>query len=164
MADSFLNNSPLNNQFVVGAAGAAPLSPNVANNQAAQAAAANASFVQGFASGQTLAEIQAENPLFVTPSFYNAAHSIQSPQYQEWNLEFQQGFGKNTTLSLNYVGNHGIHEAVQNAGLNAFGFGTLPATAIDPRFGTITEVGTVGVSNYNGLTISARHQFSSLQV
>ena len=164
VADSFLNNSPLNNQFVVGAAGAAPLSPDVVNNQAAQATAANASFVQGFASGQTLAEIQAENPLFVTPSFYNAAHSIQSPQYQEWNLEFQQGFGKNTTLSLNYVGNHGIHEAVQNAGLNAFGFGTLPATAIDPRFGTITEVGTVGVSNYNGLTISARHQFSSLQV
>ena len=68
--------------------------------------------------------------MFVTPSFYNAAHSIHSPQYQEWNLELQQGLGKNTTLSLNYVGNHGIHEAVQNAGLNAFGFGNLPTTAI----------------------------------
>ena len=34
----------------------------------------------------------------------------------------------------------------------------------DPRFGTITEVQSAGVSNYNGLTISARHHFSSLQV
>jgi len=36
--------------------------------------------------------------------------------------------------------------------------------APDQRFGTITEVGTSAVSNYNGLTVSARHQFSSLQV
>ena len=183
VADSFLNNSPLNNQFVVGGQGAGPLSPDVANNQAAQAAAANASFVQGFAAGQTLAEIQASNPLFVPPSFYNVAHTIHSPQYQEWNLEFQQGFGKSTTLSLNYVGNHGIHEAVQNSGLNSFcdaiclgaifapsvppvsQFGSLPTSAIDPRFGTITEVGSVGISNYNGLTVSMKHQFSAaLQV
>ena len=35
VADSFLNNSPLNNQFVVGGAGPAALSPDVANNQSA---------------------------------------------------------------------------------------------------------------------------------
>ena len=34
----------------------------------------------------------------------------------------------------------------------------------DQRFGTITEVGTNAVSNYNGLTVSLRHQFSSLQL
>jgi hypothetical protein len=62
------------------------------------------------------------------------------------------------------VGNHGIHETVQNPGLNAFGFGTLPAEPIDPRFGTVTEVMTNAISNYNGLTFSAKHQFSSLQL
>lgn len=161
IADSLLNNSPLNNPFQVGSA---PLAPGIANNQASLASQANSSFVQGFSAGQTLAQIQASNPLFVVPSFYNAANRIIAPQYQEWNFEVQQGFGRATTLSLNYVGNHGVHEAVQNAGLNAFGFGTLPVAPIDQRFGTVTEVGTNGVSNYNGLSMSLRHQFSSLQV
>ena len=161
IADNLLNNSPLNNPFQVGSA---PLAPGVANNQASLASQANTSFVQGFSAGQTLAQIQASNPLFVVPSFYNAAQRIIAPQYQEWNFEVQQGFGRATTLSLNYMGNHGVHEAVQNAGLNAFGFGTLPVAPIDQRFGTVIEVGTNGVSNYNGLSMSLRHQFSSLQV
>src|SRR5256885_2512713 len=53
--------------------------------------------------------------------------------------------GNKTSFMVNYVGNHGVHEAVQNAGLNAFapaGFGDLPLAATDPRFGTITEVST----------------------
>jgi len=164
IASSLLNNAPLNNFFV---AGSAPLSPAITGNQAALAAQANTSFQQGFASGQTLAQIQAGNSLFVPPSFFNAASRIIAPQYQEWNLELQQGFGSKTTLSLNYVGNHGVHEAVQNAGLNAFfpsGFGDLPLAPSDGRFGTITEVSSAGVSNYNGLTASLRHRFSSLQV
>src|SRR5262249_31705676 len=45
-----------------------------------------------------------------------------------------------------------------------FGFGTLPVAATDDRFGPVTEVMTTAVSNYNGLTVSARHQFSSLQL
>jgi hypothetical protein len=180
IADSLMNNSPLNNPFQVGQA---PLSPAEAGNQATLASQANTSFVQGFAAGQTLAQIQAANPLFVAPSFTNAARRIIAPQYQEWNLQVQQGFGRATTLSLNYVGNHGVHEAVQNPGLNAFcdavtptpdssclatfgstAFAGLPTSPIDPRFGTITEVSTIANSNYNGLTASLRHQFHSLQV
>lgn len=180
IADSLLNNSPLNNLFQVAQA---PLAPQETGNQSALAAQANSSFVQGFAAGQTLAQISAANPLFVPPSFTNAAQRIIAPQYQEWNLELQQGFGRATTLSLNYVGNHGVHEAVQNPGLNAFcdgvtptpdtsclatfgasSFAGLPTSPIDPRFGTLTEVSTIANSNYNGLTASLRHQFHSLQV
>jgi hypothetical protein len=164
IADNLLNNSPLNNPFQVGTA---PLSPVVAGNQASLAAGANTSFVQGFAAGQTLAQIEASNPFFVVPSFTNAARRIIAPQYQEWNLELQHGFGRATTLSLNYVGNHGVHEAVQNPGLNAFGgtaFAGLPTAPLDPRFGTINEVSTIANSNYNGLTASLRHQFHSVQV
>lgn len=165
VASSLLNNAPVNNFFV---AGAAPLSPNVAGNQATLAAQANASFLQGFNNGLTLAQITAANPDFVVPSFFNAAQKINAPQYQEWNLEFQQGLGSKTTVSLNYVGNHGVHEAVQNAGLNAFfpggGFIGLPANPTDQRFGTITEVASAGTSNYNGLTVSLKRRFSALQL
>jgi Carboxypeptidase regulatory-like domain len=167
IASSLLNNAPLNNFFVTGAA---PLAPQVAGNQAALAAQANASFLQGFNSGQTFGQITAANQDFVAPSFYNAAHKIIAPQYQEWNFEFQQGFGNRTTLSINYVGNHGVHEAVQNPGLNAFFptdqgvFAGLPAVPPDGRFGTITEVSTSANSNYNGATVSLRERFSSLQL
>ena len=182
VADNFLNNSPLNNQFSVGTG---PLSPDVAGNQASLAAQANSLFLQGFSSGQTLAEIQA-NPnggqFFVPPNFYSTASNIHSPRYQEWNLEFQQGIGQKTTFSLNYVGNHGLYEAVQNGGLNAFcdttclgelsptgiptttSFAGLPTAALDSRFGTVTEVASSGVSNYNGLTASFTRRFTSLQL
>ena len=164
VADYLLNNAPLNNLFVTGAG---PLSPAVAGNQAFLAAQADRSFLQGFNSGQTLGQIQHRDALFVPPSFYNAAHRIIAPQYEEWNLELQQAIGTKTSVSLNYVGNHGVHEASQNAGLNAYDptrFGDLPLAPTDARFGTITEVSNPAVSNYNGLSIAVKRQFSSVQV
>jgi len=44
-------------------------------------------------------------------------------------------------------------------------FAGLPATPIDQRFSTITEIGNYGVSNYNGMTVSfTRSVNTSLQV
>ena len=177
VADSFMNNSPNYNQFVVGPA---PLSPNDPNGILAQAAGANQAFLNGFANGGTLNSILngPSGQFFVPPSIFNSTNFVHSPQYQEWNLELQQGFGQKMMLSLNYVGNHGIWEPVQNSGLNGFcdttclgqlgststQFAGLPATAADPRFGTVTEVSSAGVSNYNGLTISFQRKFSQLQL
>lgn len=164
IADYLLNNAPLNNQFV---AGMAPISPTASGNQASLAANANSSFLHGFYSGETLTQIQRQNALFVPPSFYNAAHRIIAPQYEEWNLQVEQAFGTKTSLSVNYVGNHGVHEAIQNPGLNAYSptpFGDLPPNPLDPRFGTVTEVSTPAVSNYNGLSVSFKRQLSSVQV
>ena len=67
-------------------------------------------------------------------------------------------------MSANYVGNHGIHEVLINQGLNAYdpsGFTGLPLAAPDSRFSNVTELQTDGISNYNGLTLSARHNFSN---
>jgi hypothetical protein len=164
IADYLLNNAPLNNLFVTGAG---PLAPGVVGNQAFLASKANASFLTGFHAGETLTQIQQQDPLFVPPSFYNASHRIIAPQYEEWNFEVEQPLGAKSSVALNYVGNHGVHEADQNAGLNAYyptKFGDLPLTPTDPRFGTITEVSTGAVSNYNGLSLTAKRQFSSLQV
>src|SRR5579864_6235773 len=164
IADYLLNNAPLNNLFITGAGA---LSPGQPRNQASLASRANASFLTGFYAGETLGQIQAQDPLFVPPSFYNAAHRIIAPQYEEWNLQVEQPLGTKSSVALNYVGNHGVHEASQNAGLNAYSptpFGDLPLAPTDPRFGTITEVSTPAISNYNGLSLTAKHQFNSVQV
>ncbi len=174
VADNFLNNPPLYNQFFVGPGA---LTPGIPGNLLSQASGANQSFVTGFNSGGTLASIQAANPFFFAPAISSSARHIHSPQYQEWNLELQQGFGQKTALSINYVGNHGIYGALLNGGLNSFcdatcltdlgatstRFSDLPTAATDPRFGTVTEVSSSNVSNYNGVTVSLSRRFSSLQ-
>jgi Carboxypeptidase regulatory-like domain len=179
VADNFMNNSPNYNQFVVGPAALSPADPA---GIMAQAAGANEAFLNGFASGGTFASISAASPFFVPPSVYNSARYIHAPEYQEWNLEVQQGLGRKMSLSFNYVGNHGIWEPVQNAGLNGYcdascldqfyspnpplvsQFAGLPAAPLDPRFGTVTEVSSGGISNYNGMTVSFQRKFSSLEL
>ncbi len=41
------------------------------------------------------------------------------------------------------------------------GYGGLPAAPPDPRFATVTELTTAGVSNYNGLTLSFNRRVTS---
>lgn len=164
IADYLLNNAPLNNQFV---AGMAPLAPSVPNSQSYLVANANASFLAGYYAGENETQISGQNPLFVPPSFYNAAHRIIAPQYLEWNVQLERAVGAKSSVAVNYVGNHGVHEADQNPGLNAYDptpFGDLPLTAPDGSFGTVTQVSTPAVSNYNGFTVSAKRQLSSLQL
>jgi Carboxypeptidase regulatory-like domain len=173
IADQLLSNPPLQAGFNIAGG---PLSPSLANNQAQLAAQSNAAFQSAFASGGTLASIQNSVSGFTPPTFNTVARRLYNPRYQEWNFAFEQALDQKTSLTLNYVGNHGIHEVVQNPGLNAFcdqnclgalnngapslvgQFGSLPTSALDPRFSTVTETSSSGVSNYNGLTVSlARH-------
>lgn len=187
VADSFMNNPPLYNQFFVGPGS---LAPGTTGNILGQAAGANAAFLNGFAGGGTFNSISLASPFFVPPSIFNSQRTIHAPQYQEWNLEIQQGFGDKTSLSINYVGNHQIYGPIQNGGLNAycnvnpitppnsavapatpcasqFGittpFAGLPQNPIDPRLGTVTEISSSNVGNYNGVTISLQRRFSSFQ-
>ena len=184
VSDNFLNNPPLYNQFFVsGTCGAGvpaipcKLAPGTPNNVLSTARAANSAFLTGFANGGTLASIQAATPFFFPPAIFSSARKIHSPQYQEWNLELQQGFGDKTALSVNYVGNHSIYGPVLNGGLNTFcdatcltslgattaRFSDLPGAAPDPRFGTVTEISSSNLSNYNGVTVSLSRRFSALQ-
>jgi hypothetical protein len=163
VADSILFNAPFNNQFYVANSSTNPVSLMGAP---AAAAASNATFVNGFASGASVPAVNMTVP----------AGSLHSPQYQEWNLEIQKAFGKADSLSLNYVGNHGIHETYVAGGVNAYdqaggisttdlgGFGGLPLTAPNSNFGTVSEVESNAVSNYNGLTATFVHRFHKLQV
>jgi len=165
IADNLSSNVPLVNPFVV--VGNLAPTETVQGNAFQTAAQSNTALLSGFSSGQTLAQIQAADPFFTPPSFANPG-KIVAPTTQEWNLEIQQGIGNNTSLTINYVGNHGIHETGLFNGVNGFcdpgtcpnGWPGLPAAAPDSRFSTVTEINTVGVSRYNGLNVSLQHRFN----
>ncbi|MGH9487622.1 MAG: carboxypeptidase regulatory-like domain-containing protein [Terriglobales bacterium] len=156
--DDLAGNAPNLNTFAVPGA----IAPG-AGSAVAAAAADNADFLSAFASGGTVGSITATNPGFLPPSFFSTQEDVKPPTYYEWNLEIQRQLGRNSSVSANYVGNHGVHEPVVNSGLNAFypGFVGLPATAPDPRFGTVSVLQNDGISNYNGLVLRVHHRMTN---
>ena len=176
LVDNLSSNPPVLNSFAVSGNLAPAGTPG---SMFDVASGANGAFITGFNSGATMAQIAATNPFFFPPALTAADSRVRQPRYQEWNLEVQQDVGWNTVASVNYVGNHGIFEAVLNQGVNAFsgsnltdnGFAPiagLPAERLvagipvgpDARFSTVTEIQSSAVSNYNGLVTSLRHQFN----
>jgi len=158
VVDSFSKNAPLFNTFTVFFNNLSPASDP--NGFFAQAAAANSDFIKSFNAG--VAPVP-----FAGPNYTSADKEIRQPRYQEWNLRVQRDIGWRTAISLNYVGNHGIFEVVPNSGVNAFGdlgkgkfFAGLPKTAPDSAFGSVTQLQSIAVSNYNGLVSSIRHDLS----
>ncbi|HUZ45947.1 MAG TPA: carboxypeptidase regulatory-like domain-containing protein [Terriglobia bacterium] len=161
--ESIAGNPPYQNGFV---AYYDNISPAETYNLFSDAANSNSAFLSGFANGGTLGSITdslaALYQNFSPPNLASAAPIIHLPQYQEWNLQIQKGFGLHTILSLGYVGNHGIHEMIPNASINGYAanFAGMPPTPPDPRFATVTYLESAGVSSYNGMTLSFRHNFS----
>ena len=162
IADRFITNSPAYTAFTT-SSGLVALN----NAKSAFAAVANsaAAFQSGFASGATLAQLQASVPLgFARPSFNTVANELLNPKYYEWNVEVQQSIAKNYMLSLNYVGNHGVDETNQTLFANAYdakGFAGLPTTAPDSRFAEIRELNNTGFSYYDGLVTSFKARIST---
>ena len=163
---AFSGNSPIANSFTVFNGN---LTPDEVTSLFKTAAASNQAFLNGFAAGQTLAQMQSEIPNFVPPSLTVPESVVHSPQFQKWDLEIQRAFGTATSLSVGYYGNHGIHEVAVNPSANAFGFGPFPGglctsppvpPCADPRFGQVTEITTQGISNYNGMVVSFQHRLT----
>jgi outer membrane receptor protein involved in Fe transport len=155
----FALNSPNVNSFNV----TGNLSPDVADNIFSNASSSNTTFLHGFSQGATLGDLVATDPGFSPPSLYGAQKQTRNPTYLEWNLEVQRSLGQATTMSLNYVGNHGVHEIFINPSLNAYasgGFAGLPTAVPDSRFGPVTELQSDATSQYHGLVVSVRHNFA----
>ena len=179
IADALSQNTPVYNQFPNAIFG--NISPQqIANgsNIFATAAASNTALTNGFKNGETLAQIQADaaaaGGVFATPGFNNVG-SIKAPEYWEWNFEVQRAIGNNTSITVNYVGNHGFHETAFLNNVNAYcpvapastgapycpnGFIGLPVTQPDQRFSSVQQIETAAVSSYNGLSFTAQHRFS----
>jgi len=173
VADSLIENTPQDNTFVAFGGNLSPAETN-GGNLFATAAASNAALVTGFKAGENLAQLQAATGgLFSPPSITTIGHIV-APTTQEWNFEVQHQFGNNTSLIVNYVGSHGIHEAMGFNGINGFCPNTDPGNGLfcplgwpglttnqpDGRFVTVTDIRTVGISNYNGLNLSFQHRFA----
>ena len=157
VVDSFAQNAPLDNQFSGGRRRFA--------DRPGQCLRAGGGFqhrhpLSNFSNGGTWASIYGSDPT-AGPGFYVADPKVYTPTYEEWNLQLQHSFGAHTMVSANYVGNHGYHLAIVNNGLNGYGMPGLPAGPVDPRFTTVSQLQSAGVSNYNGLTLSFNHRFSS---
>jgi hypothetical protein len=174
VVDGFAENSPQYNSIaLLGAAGynRNSVASGVPGGVFDIASSANQALQSAFGAGGTLASISEANPLFSPPSLTTADAKVRQPRYYEWNLEMQRQLPWTSTLSVNYVGNRGVHEMIANSGLNAFcsacaaGFTTFPSAPPDPRFFQVTQYQSSGVSRYDGLLVSTRKTVSAhLQV
>ena len=144
------------------------LTPGETSSLFKDTADSNAAFVSGYAAGKTLAQLQTDVPNFAPPWLESSERKMHRPQYQRWSLEWQQGIGAKTSVSLGYFGHHGIHELVHNPNANAYGFGSLPTAQCssppvppcsDPRFGEVEQWASRAISNYHGLVASFRREF-----
>jgi hypothetical protein len=161
IADRFFTNSPAVATFTTSSGLVALNNPNSAFAIVANSARA---FQNGFASGATLAQLQASVPGFSKPNFDAVENELLNPKFLEWNFEVQQSFTNKYMLSVNYVGNHGYDLTNQSVLLNAASsknFAGLPATAPDPRFGEVRQLTNNGWSNYDGLVTSFRWRMAS---
>src|SRR5271155_298316 len=172
--DNFASNAPGVNTFFVQGSNIAPGETLNGGNIFAQAAANNVGLINGFKNNQTLAQIQAAVPNFAPPSLFSANATTKIAQFQKWSLEIQQAIGKNSSFDVAYNGNHSIHDLVDRNGVNAFcrpgavgtpcatvpAFTGLPAAPFDPRFGTVSLLDTAGISNYEGVTVSFKHNIN----
>ena len=152
IADTMMGNPPTTVAFYL--RGKYKLDPSQPDSGAKAVAASNAAFRAGYAGGASYSSLKAAGIGFVAPSFTTPEPTIKYPTYEEWNLAVERQLDRATAVAVQYVGNHGYHEPVLNSGVNAFGFGSLPATAPNPSFGAVTTVESAASSNYNGVTAS----------
>jgi Carboxypeptidase regulatory-like domain/TonB dependent receptor len=105
-------------------------------------------------------------PLAGTPVANNSLNFInlnfKNPYVESWNFSVQQVFGKNYTLDVAYVGNHGVDTVAQpniNAG-QVIGAGPLGQPEY-PRRANTTEYFQGFSSMYNALQVKLNRRFSS---
>ncbi len=162
--DNLLANPPVSVTFRVRpAAGVLPFDPN--GGAATWNAAAAA-----FDITKSFNEIQSSMPpgvSFTAPSFNSVIGTIHAPRVYEWNFQIQQEIGRNAALLVNYVGNsvsrvpYGTEWGNAYNQFGIFAPGVIPAAAPDPIYGTIDQVQSGAIGNYNGLNVTLREQYKS---
>jgi hypothetical protein len=169
LVDNLLANPPVSVTFRVRpTSGVLPFDPGPNGGAATWQAAANA-----FDITKSFNEIQASMPAGVTfspPAFNSIVGTVHAPRAYEWNFSVQQEIGRHTALQVNYVGNSVQNLPYSNTWGNAFDqfgiFATplIPLAAPDGAYGTINQVQSGAISNYNGLTVTLREQIKSIIV
>jgi len=161
--DNFTTNFPEVVSFSVPGGG---VNPAGTGSGVSLVQACNTAFQTAFNSGQNLAQYSAAAPSCASalPPLFDVAAKTLNPKFLEWNLEVQHTVGKNTLVSVNYVGNHGYDILLINPYLNGFcttavcgsGFTQLPLAAPDARVAAVQQLTNAGYSNYHGITASVQ--------
>ncbi|MGA2373134.1 MAG: carboxypeptidase regulatory-like domain-containing protein [Candidatus Korobacteraceae bacterium] len=124
------------------------------------ASSSAAAIRNGFASGASFNSLSAALPGFSAPNINTFAGTFQTPRYQEWSLQLEQQLDNKSSVTLAYVGNHGVNIPAVNYP-NAFaGVAGLPAAPFSPSFASVQEVYSGAVSNSNGLTASYQRRLT----
>jgi outer membrane receptor protein involved in Fe transport len=117
IADRLITNSPAVASFTTSNG---IVATGVGNTAQSFVANSYNAFRNGFASGATVAQLQAAVTGFSKPNFNTVGNELYNPKYYEWNFEVQQELRRNFLLSLNYVGNRGYQELNQTLFANAY--------------------------------------------
>ncbi len=169
LVDNELSNPPTAVQIRVRPENGTPAFDTTSTGSAATFQASAAAFNSGFAAGQTYTQIANElanlGVAFAAPAFTATTGTIHAPRWQEWNFQVQREINPVTAFVLNYVGNHGINIPYENSWWNAYDCcglygGIVPFSPAVPNYGTVTTIQSGAVSNYNGVTLTLKRQFS----
>jgi len=114
----------------------------------------------GFPVGASFSSLSAAVPGFSAPNFANQIGTFHIPRYQEWSVQIQQQLDSKSSMTLAYIGNHGINEPVTNFPNAALGAAGIPAAPFSGNFAGITEVYSGAVSNDNQLTASYQRRLT----
>jgi hypothetical protein len=155
IADSLLFNPPNDIGFAVIGGLLDPALPGSGSQIASGDATA---FRAALPAGGSATTITAANPTFTPPSFTAPEQQVHYPTYYEWSMQVQKQFGRNTAVTVGYVGNRGYHEPDQENSANAFGFANLPSTAPLPSFAQVNLIASQAHSSYNGGTLTVNHR------
>jgi hypothetical protein len=166
MVDDLLTNPPVVVDIRVRpSAGVLPFDP--AGGAATWAASANAFSMQKTYS-QIASELKAMGSVFAAPAVTSLVGTIHAPRWYEWNFQIQRQLSNSTSLTVNYVGNHGENIPFTNSWANTFDlYGIFTAVPVIPQsapvsnYGQVNQVMSGAISNYDGLTATFRKQFSS---
>ncbi|MGA2577866.1 MAG: TonB-dependent receptor [Bryobacteraceae bacterium] len=167
LVDNLLSNPPVAVAIRVRPpSGILPFDPGPTGGAAVWAASANAfNVTQSY--NQISSELTSLGSLFEAPSVTALIGKIHSPQWQEWSLQVQRQLTNSTVLIVAYAGNHGIHIPYQSQWYNeydAYGLYTavpgIPQSPAVPNYGSVTQFQSGAVSNYNGMTVTFRKQFT----
>ncbi|MGA3187147.1 MAG: hypothetical protein ABSF22_08545, partial [Bryobacteraceae bacterium] len=165
LLDNLLGNPPVSVGINVRpTAGTLPFDPNGA--PATWAASANAFNIQN-SYGQIASTLAGLGSSFAVPNFTSINGTIHAPRVQEWNFQIQRQLSNSVVVSADYVGNHASRIVYNSSWANAYdefglypGVRGIPTAPADGNYGTVTQWQSGGISNYDGLTLSARKQFA----
>ena len=166
LADLIGANPPYVNVFqggLLGQAGGLGIAPGVPDSAVDATAAADQSFLAGFAQGRRSCGSPQANPQACVPAVALAAvpdGKLRTPYSLQWSLGFERQLGNTGSLHAQYVGTRGIQLPYE---FQANGYQTVCAGCFapfpyrqptDPRFAGVTQFTTGANSSYHGLQLT----------